>query len=330
MNRSQNDVKTLEKVNMIVNEKLPGFASRYFNYNMELKAPGTLYGYALDLTAFFDYLGSMSIKVDKMVISDLDKITPSLIEDFLEYSKTYVEQGKVIERSDCAIKRRYSSISSFIKYFYDLDMIDRNPASKVKPPAFLRNKTKASSNTINKELLNFISCETMEGRSGAMQDTHRNRDIALVALIIEAGLKASDCVNLNLDNLHLENGYLLVRGKKSPRKVYVSDYVLNALGTYLNERLCVLPVHGHENALFLSLQRKRICVRAVEKMLKLYSSALFGRDNSVTSFALSLSFKDNMFQQTGSIKRVADYFGNRTETIMLRYLPLFDENEEGK
>ena len=313
---------------MIVTEKLPGFASRYFNHNMDLKTPGTLYGYAMDLTAFFEYLGEMSFNVDKMVISDLDKITPSLIEDFLEYSKTYIEQGKVIERSDCAIKRRYSSISSFIKYFYDLDMIDRNPASKVKPPAFLRNKTKASTNTINKDLLDFITTETMDGRIGAIQDTHRNRDIALVALIVGAGLKASECVNLDLDDLHLEEGYLIVRGRKSPRKVYLSDYVSRALGAYLNERLCIVAFHDSDNALFLSLQRKRICVRAVEKMLKLYSSALFGRDNSVTSFALSLSFKDNMFQQTGSIKRVAEYFGNRTETIMLRYLPLFDEDEQ--
>ena len=76
MNRSQNDIKTLNKVKQIVKNKLPEFASRYFSHNMELKAPDTLLGYAIDLSSFFEYIRSMYLHNDKMVITDLEKITP--------------------------------------------------------------------------------------------------------------------------------------------------------------------------------------------------------------------------------------------------------------
>ncbi len=71
---------------MIVKENLPGFASRYFSYNMDLKTPRTLYGYALDLKLFFEYLEQVSCKVDKMTIKDLETITPDIIENYLEFS----------------------------------------------------------------------------------------------------------------------------------------------------------------------------------------------------------------------------------------------------
>ena len=54
MNRSDDDQRTIEKVKQIVKDHFPGFASRYFNYNMYLKAPRSLYGYALDLKSFFE------------------------------------------------------------------------------------------------------------------------------------------------------------------------------------------------------------------------------------------------------------------------------------
>ena len=79
MNRSQDDIRTIEKVKQIVRERFPGFASRYFNYNMYLKAPKSLYGYALDLTSFFDYLET--IKNSFMENPDADLIIFNLHEN---------------------------------------------------------------------------------------------------------------------------------------------------------------------------------------------------------------------------------------------------------
>ena len=122
---------------MIVRDKLPKFATRYFKANMETKSIQSLYGYALDLTSFFEYLKYRepdSFDVARMTLLDLNDLTPSVIEDYLDYSREYTDKGVTKTRSEAAIKRRYSSLSSFFNYYYKLDMIDRNPVSKVTPP----------------------------------------------------------------------------------------------------------------------------------------------------------------------------------------------------
>ncbi len=196
MNRL-NDVKILDKVDMIVKEKLPGFASRYFNHYMDVKAPGTLYGYAIDLVSFFDYISSVSINTDEMVVSDMDKITPDVIENYLEHSKTYMEKGLVKTRSDSAVKRRYSSLSSFISYYYDLDMINTNPVRKVRPPNPMKYKTRIPSDDSENDLLEFVSDGSYGGRSGKFHEHTRNRDTAIIMLIMHTGIKASECVSIS-------------------------------------------------------------------------------------------------------------------------------------
>ena len=97
MNRSQDDINVIKKVNMIVQERLPKFASRYFKANMEVKTPRTLYGYAVGLTSFFEYLedtNEKSFEIARMSISDLNKVSASIIEDYLDYSRIYMDNGE--------------------------------------------------------------------------------------------------------------------------------------------------------------------------------------------------------------------------------------------
>ena len=112
MSRSNDDVMIIEKVKLIVKEKLPGFASRYFNDKMSKMMPRSLYGYAHDLTAFFDYLGTRSFDIGKMILRDLDRITPQIIEDYLEFSRNPTGKSSVKKRSSCAVARRYSVLSN--------------------------------------------------------------------------------------------------------------------------------------------------------------------------------------------------------------------------
>ena len=327
MNRSEDDIKILKKVNTIVKEKFPGFASRYFSHNMDIKTPRTLWGYAIDLTSFFEYLETVSFHVDKMVISDLDKITPEIIENYLQSSRTFMDNGKVKTRSDAAVKRRYSTLSSFFSYYYKLEMIDRNPVDKVVPPYQRRSVTKVPSNSDNKELLDFVFHGELEGNKASFQERTRKRDVAILMLIMGAGIKASECVNIDLTDLHLESGYITVKNRKSKRNVYVSDYIAQAISRYLIERLSLVTEYGHEDALFISLKYKRICLRSIEIMLKKYSEAVFGTDNNVTPEALKRAFRNNLFDKTMNFNYVADICGNDTDTIFLDYKAAIKEYE---
>lgn len=194
MNRSQDDIRTIEKVKQIVRERFPGFASRYFNYNMYLKAPKSLYGYALDLTSFFDYLETINYIPLNMTLRDLEEITPQIIEDYLEYSRTHSKTGVGKELSLSGLARRYGALSSFFGYYYKLDLIDRNPVHKVAAPRPNRNTTSIPNNKINFEMLDFVVNGNLGGRRNEYREHTRERDLAIIMLIMGAGIKGSDVV----------------------------------------------------------------------------------------------------------------------------------------
>ena len=253
MNRSQDDIYVREKVNMLVQDKLPEFASRYFKANMDVKTPRTLYAYAIDLASFFEYLEyreTDSLDRKCMVISDLNRITSSIIEDYLYFSREYSDNGKKRIRSDAAIRRRYSSLSSFLEFYYKKGMIDQNPATRVTPPRKNIQVALSPSAKTNQNIIDFISNGSLGGRKAAFQAKTCTRDAAIVLLIASTGIKVSELVELNIDDLHLDELYFTVKARKSQRMVYISESTAQAVGKYLDIRLDTIAEYGHDEALF--------------------------------------------------------------------------------
>ncbi len=70
-------------------------------------------------------------------------------------------------------------------------------------------------------------------RAMLFQDKVRNRDIAIITLIIGIGIKSSECSNLNIDDINLEHNYLIIRSRKTPNQIYFSKYIGGILSKYL-------------------------------------------------------------------------------------------------
>ena len=99
------------------------------------------------------------------------------------------------------------------------------------------------------------------------------RDLALLTLLLGTGIRVSECVGLNIEDVDFDNLGIKIRRKGGYEDiVYFGEEVEEALQSYLEERSHVVPVSGHENALFLSIQNRRITVRAVENLVKKYTS----------------------------------------------------------
>lgn len=322
MNRLQDDANTLEKVNKIVQEKLPGFASRYFKDNIHSKAPRTLWAYARDLIEFFDFLEIKNFEVKKMNISDLNKIKPSIIEDYLDYIQELKTRGSVKYRSDATIKRKYCSLSAFLDYYYTKSMIDDNPATKVIAPKVSKRVTNMSLTKSNEDIhdiIAFITNDYFDGRKGVFQKKTQARDLAIVMLLYGAGLKISDVVNLNIEDVHLDTHTLLIKGRKKRREVYYSDTIAQALGQYLAERLEIITEKGHDEALFISLQCKRISIRTIQQMIKKYSDAVFEGESHLTSESLHQAFRDNIFISSKNVAMTSVICGIDLATLAQYY-----------
>ena len=96
-------------------------------------------------------------------------------------------------------------------------------------------------------------------------DRTKVRDLALLTLMLGTGIRVSECVGLDLDDVDLKNNGIKIHRKGGAEVVvYFGEEVRNALCGYMEERKLITPVSGDENALFLSTQRRRMGVQAVE------------------------------------------------------------------
>lgn len=152
------------------------------------------------------------------------------------------------------------------------------------------------------------------------------RDLAMMQLMLGTGIRVSECVGLNLSDLDFNNNGIRIHRKGGKKvTIYFSDEVESGLRAYLEERKLKIPAPGHEEALFLSMQNKRISVRSVEKMVKKYASRVTPLKH-ITPHKLRSSYGTNLYQETGDIYLVADVLGHSdVNTTKKHYAALEEE-----
>ena len=101
--------------------------------------------------------------------------------------------------------------------------------------------------------------------------------------------------------------------------LYFPDEVAEVLADYLKERRQMTPQPGHENALFLSLQNKRISVRAVQMMVKKYALPAAPLKKHLSPHKLRSTFGTNLYHETGDIDLVADVLGHSDVNTTKQY-----------
>ena len=142
------------------------------------------------------------------------------------------------------------------------------------------------------------------------------------------GIRVSECVGLNIYDVDFDNLRIKVRRKGGYEDyVYFGYEVEKALSNYLDLRESIIPYSGHEDALFLSLQNKRLSVRSVEKLVKKYSSLVTTVKN-ITPHKLRSTYGTNLYQETGDIYLVADVLGHKdVNTTKKHYASISDERK---
>lgn len=138
----------------------------------------------------------------------------------------------------------------------------------------------------------------------------------------------SECVGLDIQDVDFDNQRLKVRRKGGYEDiVYFGEEVEDALYDYLEERERIIPLNGHENAFFLSMQNRRITVRSVENLVKKYASRVTTL-KKITPHKLRSTYGTTLYQETGDIYLVADVLGHKdVNTTRKHYAAMQDENK---
>lgn len=298
-------------------EKLPRFCRDFFRGIENTTSSRTRIAYAYDLGVFFEFLAINNPAVKNTPITELkvdilDELTPLDIEEYLEYLNYYNSEGKEYTNRENSKKRKLASLRSFYNYFYKKQIIRTNPPSLVDIPKIHEKEIiRLDPDEVALLLDEVESAESLTKSQKKFHAKTKVRDLALMTLLLGTGIRVSECVGLDIDDVDFNNNGIKIRRKGGNEVVvYFGDEVREALLSYIEERKQMIPEEGHNNALFLSLQMKRMSVRSVENLVKKYSMGVT-KLKKITPHKLRSTYGTNLYRETGDIYLVADVLGHK-------------------
>lgn len=326
----QNKINTVKMRNVL--SQLPSFCRQFFRGIENNTSSRTRLAYAYDLRVFFEYMHKSNSHCAKMEIKDfpisiLDSITREDIEEYMDYITLYHKDNREITNEERGKSRKLASLRSFYNYFFQAELIEKNPAVLIPMPKLHEKEIVRLDADEVAVLLDQVEDGTRLTKSQLKyHEKTKVRDTALLTLLLGTGIRVSECVGLDIEDIDFKNNGIKIRRKGGYETVvYFGEEVEQALKDYLEQRQHIIPLSGHEKALFLSMQNRRITVRAVENLVKKYASTVTTL-KKITPHKLRSTYGTSLYRETGDIYLVADVLGHKdVNTTRKHYAALEDE-----
>jgi integrase/recombinase XerC len=261
-------------------------------------SPHTIKAYRSDLAEFVLFVGPEELKA-------MDHL---LIRAFL---------GQLYERGlgKASVARSLSSIRSLFKWMGREHMIESNPALLVAAPKLPKKLPRVPT---MEEMNSVLDAKMPEDAAFA------ERDRLIMELLYGCGIRNSELTGINVDDLHLRQGVMLVRGKgKKERIVPFGDSAQIALREYLPRRAGALEQHKRtgESALLINLRGSRLTSRSVGRIVKAIAVA-GGLPSEVHPHTLRHAFGTHMLEEGADLRAIQELLGHERLSTTQRYTQL--------
>ena len=246
----------------------------------------------------------------------------------MEYLGFYIKDDEEYSNQDMGKMRKLSSLRSFYKFLYKNGYIDSDPAALVDmPKRHPKPIIRLEIDEVARMLDLVESGEKLSERQKKYNEHTRARDLAILSLFLGTGIRVSELVGINTDDIDFSiNGFIVTRKGGSQAILYFPDEVAEVLRDYMKLRMTLTAAPGHEDALFLSLQNRRMSVRAVQLMVKKYATLAAPLKKHLSPHKLRSTFGTNLYHETGDIYLVADVLGHSdVNTTRRHYAAMTDD-----
>lgn len=292
----------------------PAILREFLSYHETIKAHSkrTVDEYFLDLRNFFRYLKKLrdpalaDVALDEIDILDvdLDFVASVTLTDIYAYM-TYLSRDRAqhynSSNSDYGLNaasraRKIATIRSFYNYLTNKKhLLRENPVKDIDSPKLMKTLPKYLTFDQSMELLNAVDGQNQE------------RDYCILTLFLNCGLRISELVGLNLNDVNEDTLRVLGKGNKI-RILYLNDACLEALQNYLEVRR---PITGKDaNALFLSSRNERLSRSAVHAMVKKRLTAAGIDSTQYSSHKLRHTAATLMLQNGVDVRAVQEVLGH--------------------
>lgn len=329
----QRALQLLQAARQLLSE-LPSICTDFIRSIEPVTQPLTRYVYSCDLRLFFEYLTKESPlfagkTISEIAVTDIAKITSRDISMYLEYLSLYVnERDEAVTNAESGRMRKLASLRTFYKYLFKNQYITSDASRLVDMPK--RHEKPILRMEIDEvaRMLDLVETgDAMPDQQKKYNEHTKTRDLAILTLFLGTGIRVSELVGIDIEDVDFSvNGFTVTRKGGNQAILYFPDEVAEVLRDYLVYRKQITALPGHENALFLSLQKKRIGVRTVEIMVKKYATLAAPLKKRLSPHKLRSTYGTNLYHETGDIYLVADVLGHAdVNTTRRHYAAMLDD-----
>ena len=271
-----------------------------FLENEKKVSVNTLQSYKRDLKQFEKYLETSGEKYKDL--------TDEGIKDYIKYMQN---EGK----KPSTISRGLASIRSFYQYEAKNKVVEKDPTEGIQSPKI--EKRVPSVLTSNEVALLLDQPKNV--------DLKGTRDKAMLEFAYATGMRVTEIISLNVEDINLETGYATCKNGKKERTVPIGEMSLKALKDYMLNARHTMIKDDNEKALFVNVNGQRLTRQGFWKIIKYYKEQAH-IDKDITPHVLRHSFATHLLQNGADLKSIQTMLGHSDILSTQIYMQFQDES----
>ena len=316
-------------------KQLPAHMKPYLS-NIELsKRVRTAIAYTRDLITFMKYIQEVNPLYTDMLIKDIPhECMECLTYDDINYFLQYLKQNNGTNahyNAENALNRMMCTLRGYFGFEVAREHIQKNPMLGAAKPQAPKEKPieRLRPDQVNQLLQGIEASESGSDRSRAFTVHTQLRDTAIATLLLNTGIRVSECVGLDVKDINFEEmSVCVVRKGGRIEYVYMNDETAKAIRDYIElERPDFLP-NPKEPALFLSNRRQRMAVRSIQAMFEKYGRSILQKDN-LHPHTLRKTYGTMLYEATSDIGLVSETLGHKSvDTTRKHYADISEQHKK--
>ena len=244
----------------------------------------TLQSYNRDIKLYGNYLENNNL--------DMLKTDEESIKTYLDSLK---ENGKAVS----TVSRNLASLRSFYQYLYKTKCVTEDPTVNLESPKIERKPPKILSAEQVELLLEQPKCVDLKGY----------RDKAMLELVYATGIRVTELISLNIDDINLESGYIKCSNRTKQRVIPIGNLAVTALKDYIDKSREVLLKSDEDTALFVNMNGQRLTRQGFWKIIKQYKTQA-NIDVDITPHTLRHSFAVHLLENGAELRAIQEMLGH--------------------